>query len=792
MNKIIWNHTSQNWVIVSELSPVKSKTKPVSVAKIVKTTATTAALLLGFGLPTANATLGVDLHFYSVQTGQTQGGSNYKNDGATGEDSLAAGIQTNATAQQAIAIGSEVTASGEQSLAIGNNVVANMLGATAIGNNTRATAIGAQAFGQSSNATAKNSAAIGRLATATGERASAFGVGNTASGASSFSGGDKSKASGSASIAIGLEADASGNDTIALGSKAKSSGINGIAIGKDAAVTTKNSIALGSGSKDREATSEDSATVNGISYSNFAGNKKADGTTRNANEISVVSVGTQYNERQIINVAPGNISATSTDAINGSQLYMTQNVIGNISKGVANIVGGNTIVNQTTGAPEGFTQTLNMTGDTKDTADYKPAASAKNVSEAITQLNNYVNAGWKLGDANGTVVDRVTPNDQVNFKNGSNTNIQVTSDGKTSNVTVNITGLPITYTTKQNGKDVPVVKVGDKYYPVGEEGKPDMTKPVADLSTLSTNLVNPEAGENEIGKASQLSNVANGANTFVSPKVDNKDIKLANDGKWYFSTQLEPNGLPKANSVPITSDKVKNALNATNNGGLINFAESNPNNAATVGDLQNLGFVISTADDQYKEQVRNSNRIEFVSANKNATMTGTTRPDGVREVKVTISDTPVFKTVQIGGDNGPKIGATTGGDIVISKQENGNENAPARITNVAPGVDGNDAVTMNQLKEVKQNLGDINNLIKKNNKKLHAGIAGSNAAAGLPQVYIPGKSMIAAAAGTYGGQNAVAIGYSRSSDNGKVILKLQGNANTNGRFGGSVGVGYQW
>ena len=82
--------------------------------------------------------------------------------------------------------------------------------------------------------------------------------------------------------------------------------------------------------------------------------------------------------------------------------------------------------------------------------------------------------------------------------------------------------------------------------------------------------------------------------------------------------------------------------------------------------------------------------------------------------------------------------------------------------------------------------------INKQGKEARAGIAGANAAAALPQVYKPGKSMVAASAGTFKGQNALAVGYSRASDNGKVILKLQGNANTSGDVGAGVGVGYQW
>ncbi|MCT8830481.1 YadA-like family protein, partial [Glaesserella parasuis] len=122
-----------------------------------------------------------------------------------------------------------------------------------------------------------------------------------------------------------------------------------------------------------------------------------------------------------------------------------------------------------------------------------------------------------------------------------------------------------------------------------------------------------------------------------------------------------------------------------------------------------------------------------------------------------------------------------------------------RIQNVAPGLiseQSTDAINGSQLYSLisqhKVHMGDIHNKINRNNKALRAGIAGSNAAAGLPQVYIPGKSMVAASAGTFKGQSALAVGYSRASDNGKLILKLQGNANTSGEMGGSVGVGYQW
>ena len=157
---------------------------------------------------------------------------------------------------------------------------------------------------------------------------------------------------------------------------------------------------------------------------------------------------------------------------------------------------------------------------------------------------------------------------------------------------------------------------------------------------------------------------------------------------------------------------------------------------------------------------------------------------------------------------------------VVSVGSKGNE---AQIQNVAAGVvseTSTDAVNGSQLhatnvqvnknaqninrvegkvdnlsQVINNHAGELNRLDRKVNKygkEARAGIAGANAAAALPQVYTPGKSMVAAAAGTFKGQNALAVGYSRASDNGKVILKLQGNANTSGDVGAGVGVGYQW
>ena len=127
------------------------------------------------------------------------------------------------------------------------------------------------------------------------------------------------------------------------------------------------------------------------------------------------------------------------------------------------------------------------------------------------------------------------------------------------------------------------------------------------------------------------------------------------------------------------------------------------------------------------------------------------------------------------------------GDVNIN--ENGINAGGKRITNVAPGKDGTDAVNVNQLKYV---AGNISNQINNVDKGLRAGIAGALASGGLYHATTSGKSMVSVGAGTYRGQNALAVGYSRLSDNGKVGVKFTVNSNSQGHAGASASVGYQW
>ena len=139
-----------------------------------------------------------------------------------------------------------------------------------------------------------------------------------------------------------------------------------------------------------------------------------------------------------------------------------------------------------------------------------------------------------------------------------------------------------------------------------------------------------------------------------------------------------------------------------------------------------------------------------------------------------------------------KVNSVTAKEVKVGGvniNENGINAGGKRITNVAPGKDGTDAVNVNQLKYV---AGNISNQINNVDKGLRAGIAGALASGGLYHVTTAGKSMVSVGAGTYRGQNALAVGYSRLSDNGKVGVKFTVNSNSQGHSGASASVGYQW
>ena len=415
---------------------------------------------------------GSSSHFYSVQTASNTRG-NYNNDGATGLDALAAGADAQAAGEFAVAVGTGAQAAISNSIAIGRNATVNAdtasdvkvhgltkgEGSVAIGSNTKASGTNATAVGQSSNAYGQNSLAAGQSSNALGKSSVALGDGanatqdsatalgpysqSTAAGATALgfntratafgtvAAGRNSKAVANNAVAMGNEADAQREDTIAIGynaqatqnravafgknakatagdtvafgDAAKASVGNAIAFGKNANAAHADSIALGANSATEAAVQTTSATVGSLTFGNFAGNTPE----------STLSIGTAGKERTITNVAAGRISDSSTDAVNGSQLYATQNVMNNIGKSAVSVLGGNAAI-----ANDGTITMTNIGG-----------TGASTIEGAISAINNASYKSFKLntaktsgtnGEANNHSLKEITNGSTITLEAGKN------------------------------------------------------------------------------------------------------------------------------------------------------------------------------------------------------------------------------------------------------------------------------------------------------------------------------------------------------------------------------------
>ena len=381
------------------------------------------------------------------------------NTNALGESSIAIGTDDSfygaltASSRQGIAIGTGAKATGAtQSIALGPDAISSGTQSTSIGNNTRATGDSSIAIGgddwnivrEKTVAAAGNKQVHQVFQDLTGmpmkQQGEAYG--------NPF----KGTTAGDAAVAIGVAALAEGALSTAFGSGTSASGVGAAAFGVGATASQNKSVAIGAGSHTRtDATAVTEATVNGVTYRGFAG-------TEHITTGSQVSFGSAGYERQLKHVAPGAITSTSTDAINGSQLYALHVGAGNIAKSVADALGGGATVGNDPTNNQGSFVTLPSYdvlkgSDTPNTAGNGTAkfntTPAKNVAAALTNLNTYVNQGFAVKDNAGDAKGIVTPGESVQFADGNATTVTVDTeaDGNTK----------IKYDVKVDDKTIKVV-----------------------------------------------------------------------------------------------------------------------------------------------------------------------------------------------------------------------------------------------------------------------------------------------------------------------------------------------
>lgn len=304
---------------------------------------------------------------------------NYNGEGASAYKSSAMGINATATQEGATAVGNNATANGVSSVALGQGANTQQDGTVAVGHGAQATAakaisIGSYAkadgensvhigaftdpYGQyylPSQVTGKNAVSIGNNSTATGEGAAAYGAGTTASGKDAIALGQESQSTSDGTVAIGYQAKAGANNALhstaigtsaetnalegtALGYLSKVTANKGLALGSGASAGAENSVALGAGS---QVESGDTVGTASMSIKDTYG-ETSDSTTyqfAGSNPKGTVSVGHTQDgvdhTRTITHVAAGRVSSTSTDAINGSQLYGVTQSIEKVEQNVA-------------------------------------------------------------------------------------------------------------------------------------------------------------------------------------------------------------------------------------------------------------------------------------------------------------------------------------------------------------------------------------------------------------------------------------------------------------------------
>ena len=815
--RVIWNHATQSWVAVSELTKAHKKQSRNSLKAVLG-----GALVL-CSINTAEA---------GVAIGSTSNNTLDKGTALASDSGIAIGKNANASKENNnIAIGDDTNSNGAYNIVIGKNAVAGSDGrgnerrvgqSVAIGGGNKAWE-GAKAYGDQSVALGANTLAYGNSSIAIGnddvDRAVAATTtytdsdGNKVTGTVGAAytnltgknlhtdgGRYKDTKSGEAAVAIGVKAQA-GDISVALGTGAAAEKVNAVALGSGATATFDNSVALGGGSTtDKEGTKQTSVTVNGHTY-NWSG-----GSTTGKGDV--VSIGKAGYERQLKNVAAGEVSETSTDGINGSQLYGVLNnmtidptflyagddadkgkvtgtdadakktdatkkkiVVRSMKDGRLNLLGGATgdLSENNIAVKYGNDNTLNvkLAKDLKDltstnvggivtnadginmnnkpitnvagnlpgakegteeptTASEGPAAAdLPNIKKNAATVGDVLNAGWNLQN-NGAAKDLVKPYDTVNFIDGEGTTAEVeTTDGKVSNVTYHVNlgaGLKVDDNnnvtvdagdiTNENG--APKVDDADK-------GKVATVDTVAKAINDSYWIASATKGDAKIGTDDNIKP----GNTVTFDAGKNIEIDHSTPNKFTFKTVDNPeftgvdlkdkdgnkvNLAPTADGLKLGKGDNNEPANITNvTSGLKPYAETTPdspdakkglvdlskpkdgseptvsdNTAATVGDLRNMGWVVSadkTTGDlgkPYSEAVKNANEVKFVGTGS-ATVSGKTDENGVRTITVDVNDQAVANNaaapVVYTDENGDRVYPTgkkdEKGNLIFSKNPDG-------------------------------------------------------------------------------------------------------------------------
>ena len=434
----------------------------------------------------------------------------------------------------------------------------------------------------------------------------------------------------------------------------------------------------------------------------------------------------------VTKITPAGVAVNKADNLNADGSVKDPNKTVSISNTVVN-AGGNKVTN---------------VADGDVNADSKDAINGSQLYNAVATSNLTPNTTGKID----TPVDGsklVNATTVANAINNSGWNVTVNKDGgEAEGETVQKVspGSTVTYIAGQNIK----IKQDGMNFTISTTK--DLKAENVTATTVNTTTINLGEGDN-----STPITVVSGKD--AAPNLDGKTPNRMNFGGETIATLSD--GLKfGANVGDVYGAKLNSQIN-------VKGADSNTNWSEFDGGDNVMTNIDKSGN--VRVGIKKNLKVESVTANK-----------------FTAGDT-VIDNNGVTIKNGP------------SMTKNGIDAGNKQITNVAPGriaADSTDAVNGSQLHEVKADMNNkinhLNGQVNKLGKRVNAGTASALAASQLPQAYIPGKSMVSVAAGNYQGQNAVALGMSRISDNGKIIIRLAGTSDTQGKMGVAVGAGYHW
>ncbi|MBR8432383.1 YadA-like family protein [Burkholderia cenocepacia] len=740
MNKIyktIWNETIRAWIAVHEHAavcgkPARSARRQVSRGLLALGVAATGFAVTG---PDALAQTVVSGGANNAPSGKTATvdqscGQNFvdrKNPGNTSSgggtyvltNGCSTAVGNNASAQTAgVAVGDRASAA-QGGVALG-------AGAAAVQGNS-GVAIGPVAL-----SSGNTSIAVGRQSAASGDYSMALGNVAYAKGESGIAMGHSALADGYRSIAIGAsDSRAAGNDGVSNGAnynpatQTRASGANSVSLGAGAVTGVDDSIALGSNSVGAANAagpakfSGDAIASTGAVSVGSAGSERqiknvAGGTAAtdavNVNQLTAVSDravkydtnadgSVNYNSvtlnpggspSKLANVAAGDVSSTSTDAVNGAQLNQTNQTVNNLGDSTASAMGGGASYDPATGKVT--SPTYNIAGGRQTT-----------ISDAINALNE----GWNVttsGNASGTSVAAIRPGATMTVDGGKN--IALTQNGST--ITVATSDTP-TFTSVGIDNGGPVLSGSG----LNMAGQKITSVAPGDVSPTSTDAVNGAQLNDTNQKLRQASDQAVKYDTNPDGSIN------------YNSVTMNPGGTATKVTNVAAGDVSANSTDAVNGSQLYDTNQ----NVTRLGDT--LNHIAGDTSQSYTD--RNGTGIRYARTNEaglaqtdafaqapGSTAVGysaTASADNAlalgREATAShagsvalgansIANGSTLGNAAYNPGTGPLAGTNPVGEVSI-----GSGGAERRITNVAAGSVDTDAVNVSQLKSVETSVGNV-------------------------------------------------------------------------------------